>query len=241
MRITRLRYEPTDPRLGRHIHHDSRSRDFAYEADDLSNLRSVRHHSHIPVLDQGQVGSCTGNAATKNISHTSWWNAGVKDILSRDAGADEAYAVGVYSDAEVLDGDGPYVPGDPSTDHGSSGLSVAKVLKNRGIITGYKHAFSLEATLTALSRRTVIIGIPWLADMFNPDSNGFLSCTGEVAGGHEICLDELNVEGQYVEFPNSWGASWGIRGRAKIRWADLEALLDNQGDCTIFDLPAKAA
>lgn len=237
MTVTRMRYDPQDPRLGRHVVHDSRSRDYAYQAADLGSLRSVRHHSNIGVLDQGQLGSCTGNAATKDITHTAFWPL-VSTQVTKNLTKAEAYAVGVYSDAtKIDDAAGTY----PPTDTGSSGLAVAQVLKNRGIVTGYKHAFSLEATLTALSRQSVIIGIPWLQDMFNPDTDGFLSCTGEVAGGHEICLDELNVEGQYVEFPNSWGVSWGIRGRAKIRWADLEALLGDQGDCTIFDLPQKAA
>src|SRR5262245_14501855 len=67
---------PTDPRLGRHVRHDPRSWNFAFGAvADTSRLASVRHESQIPTLDQGQLGSCTGNAATKCLSYEPFWSA----------------------------------------------------------------------------------------------------------------------------------------------------------------------
>ena len=131
----------------------------------------------------------------------------VKGIIGANATADETYAVGVYSAAaQVDDQPGAY----PPNDTGSDGLSVAKVLKSRALISGYQHAFSLEALLTALADQPVIVGTEWRQDMFHPAADGRQTITGEVAGGHEYCLDELDVEKQRVWMQNSWGETWGV-------------------------------
>jgi hypothetical protein len=59
--IYRERIPSTDPRLGRHVLHDSQSRRFPVDTAGLS-IVSVRHTRRIAILDQGQLGSCTGNA-----------------------------------------------------------------------------------------------------------------------------------------------------------------------------------
>jgi hypothetical protein len=226
------RYHLDDPRLGRHVNHDSRSLRFLVRAEEPFTLTSVRHKAYIPTLDQGNLGSCTGNAGTMALATGLFWDTLPSDTLSiMDADVDEAFAVGVYSDATKIDPwDGAY----PPTDTGSDGLSIAKVLKTRGLISGYLHATSLEATLTALEWKPVIVGTEWRNDMFNPDSEGRLHITGKVAGGHEYCLDELDVENQRVWMHNSWGTGWGRTGRAWLTWADLATLLAADGDCTVF-------
>ncbi len=47
-------------RLGRHVEHDPRSRNF--EAPQAPQVISVRHQATGLPLDQGQIGSCTANA-----------------------------------------------------------------------------------------------------------------------------------------------------------------------------------
>lgn len=227
------RYEPTDPRLGRHVRHDSRSLSFQVEPVDISTLVSVKHESYIPTLQQGQLGCCTGDSSTKCLGTGVFWaSSAVKAVLSpTDGAADQNYAIGVYSEATSLD---PYAGTYPPTDTGSDGLSVAKVLLKRKLISGYQHATSLEATLTALSRQPVIVGTKWLQGMFNPQPDGRLVLTGSIAGGHEYMLDELDVENKRVWMHNSWGPEWGVNGRAYITWDDLAKLLADNGDCTVF-------
>lgn len=223
---------PDDPRLGRHVRHDPRSWRFAFGAVDVGTLWSVRHESQIPTLDQGRLGSCTGNAATKCLSYQPFWGEpAVQAAIGGDANIDENYAVGVYSDATNVD---DYAGSYPPTDTGSDGLAVAAVLKARGLISGYQHAFSLEALLTALAQQPVIVGTEWRQDMFHPAGDGGQKISGAVAGGHEYCLDELDVENQRVWMQNSWGESWGLGGRAYFTWDDMGALLAASGDCTIF-------
>lgn len=228
--IKRKIYDSRDPRLGRNVNHDSRSLNYLVKADP-SSYKSVKHDSMIPVLDQGQLGSCTGNAATKCLSYGAFWGAGSANLSTTDAAKDEQYAVSVYSDATQVD---PYSGAYPPTDTGSDGLSVAKVLKTRGLISGYQHATSIDAVLTALSTQAVIVGTEWREDMFSPDSQGLLRITGDVAGGHEYVLDELNMEDGTIGMQNSWNDSWGLHGRAYFHIEDFESLLAADGDCTVF-------
>ena len=214
------------------MRHDPRSWSYAFTAGDISTLSSARHLSKIPTLDQGQLGSCTGNAATKCLSYDPFWGEPeVQQVLGSDEAADERYAVGVYSDATKLD---DYPGTYPPQDTGSDGLSVAKVLKSRGVISGYQHAFSLEALVSALAEQPVIVGTPWHQDMFHPAADGKQKITGAVAGGHEYCLDELDVENQRIWMQNSWGEQWGVQGRAYFTYDDMRSLLADSGDCTIF-------
>src|SRR5207344_2186389 len=47
-------------RLGRHVWHDSRSRAYAFTLP--VTLKTALHERMIPILDQGNKGSCVGNA-----------------------------------------------------------------------------------------------------------------------------------------------------------------------------------
>lgn len=229
--IGRKFYHPTDSRLGRHVQHDSRSLAYLVEAKDVLTLTSVRHKRNIPVLNQGNLGSCTGNAGTGNLGTGDFWDEGQNVLDPEDAAKDEQYAVGLYSDATKLD---TYRGEYPPSDTGSDGLSIAKALQQRGLINGYKHATDLASALTALEAGPVIAGVEWLDGMFKPDADGRIQLVGAVAGGHEIVFDELDVENKRVWFTNSWGLDWGIDGRAYLTWEDFETLLSRQGDVTSF-------
>jgi hypothetical protein len=224
------RFKPRDRRLGRHVVHDSRSLRFLAPAKDPKTLASARHTINIPILDQGNVGSCTGHAATAALGGNALWRAG-STVLTPDATQAHEYAVGIYSDATALDPwPGQYVPDDT----GSDGLSVAKVLQQRGLISGYTHATSLDAALAALADAPVIVGTNWLRGMFDPRQDGQVVVSGPIDGGHEYCLDEIDVENKVAWIRQSWGPTWGLSGRAWLTWADLGKLLADDGDCTVF-------
>lgn len=228
---------PSAGRLGRHVRHDPRSLAYLYPAHKVGDLVSVRHTRHIPVLDQGDLGSCTGNAAEGAIGTGALLDA--IPLANQDRPStvnpvlDEQQAIQLYSAATALDDyDGEY----PPEDTGSDGLSVAKAAQRAGLISGYTHCTSLDAALKALSQQPVIAGINWYSSFDAPDADGVIaiSKSATVRGGHEICLDELDVERKRVGFTNSWGTSWGAAGRAYVSWDDFGRLLDEKGDVTVF-------
>lgn len=228
--IEYARFEPRDPRLGRHIVHDAMSLRYPFRATKKPRqLASVKHNINLGIMDQGQLGSCTGHAGTNMLAADKFWVQG-KPLLGSVDVAHE-YAVGLYSDATKQDPwPGQYTPDDT----GSDGLSIAKVLLSRGLISGYQHAFTLEDALGALAQQPIMLGTSWLEGMFTPSSDGQLVVSGATAGGHEYILDELDVENQRAWMRNQWGANWGKSGRAWMTWVDIGKLLKDSGDVTIL-------
>ncbi|MEV5943641.1 hypothetical protein [Streptomyces sp. NPDC051994] len=222
-------------RLGRHVEHDPRSRAYALSEDLLPGVySSVTHAVHIPVLDQGDLGSCTGNAAEALAGTDPLYNAIPAATAARptgDASLDEQQAVALYSAATRLDSiRGVY----PPTDTGSTGLAVAKAAQRAGLISGYQHALSLDAALKALSVTPLIVGVNWYEGFDNPNSAGLVSISGSVRGGHEFLLYGIDAAAQTVLARNSWGSSWGAGGSFSFSFDDLGRLLDEQGDATVF-------
>lgn len=214
--------------LGRHIEHDEASWGYATAADIAAVLVSVEHKRHGSLFNQGEIGSCTGNAAA-GCANTDPTHGHVKLLHEPDA-------LHIYELATTLDAiTGTY----PPDDTGSSGLAACKALKQLGLISKYEHAFGEKQALAALQARPVMTGVAWYEGFDSPDANGVVEIAGQVRGGHEF---EIN---QYVsgvsEDPlddllgadNSWGSSWGAHGRFFFTVRTWAALLEQQGDVTI--------
>lgn len=219
--------------LGRRVNHDPRSRAFRYRADRGVTYATVRHQSHIGILDQGSTGSCTGQATVGALACDPF-----HATLPAGTVLDEAAAVRLYSEATVLDPfDGDY----PPNDTGSDGVSVAKAAQRNHLISGYQHAFTLADALAALQAGPFITGITWMSSFDEPDYNGVVTVkpTAYARGGHEICADEYNADRGMVGFRNSWGEGWGIGGRFYMTVATFAQLLADDGDVTVF-VPATA-
>lgn len=217
----------TDKRLNRHVYHDARSRNFAFDTSKLS-IVSVFHGRHIPILDQGNVGSCTGNAGIGALATDPVYSTSISNNTTYPLTEDGA--VKLYSDAEMIDGTGPY----PPNDYGSYGLSIAKALKNAGLISSYQHTFTLDDALKALTQYPIMVGINWYNSMFNPQADGRVTISGGIAGGHEIVARQIDARNQRVWFDNSWGTSWGVNGRFYLTFTDLGRLLSEQGDVIVL-------
>lgn len=227
---------PMHPLLGRHVRHDPASRAYPV-APTASTLTAVRHESHIAILDQGQLGSCTGNAGVGAVYREPY----VTDTSAPNPWPtytpDEGGAVALYSEATRLDS---YAGTYPPTDTGSDGLSIAKALKAAGIISGYQHAFTLESALLQLMTTPLITGISWYQSMFDVGPDGVLTVdrSSGLAGGHELAVDEYRPATAdapaMVGGPNSWGSAWGDAGRWYLTVADWGSLLAEQGDVTAF-------
>jgi hypothetical protein len=119
-------------------------------------------------------------------------------------------------------------------DTGSDGLTLGKMLKARGLISGYQHATSIAACHVAIQNGPFAVGIPWYQNMFYPDPNGVVVPSGAMVGGHEIVCDEYDLDRDLWWYTNSWSDGWGIRGRFAMSSATFQTLLSRQGDATHF-------
>jgi hypothetical protein len=227
----RLRLEElalTGMRLGRHIDHDLRSAGFAVESVwEVSHpSRPVAWPRRCPIFDQGDLGSCTGNALA-GVLGTDWVGG------TGAAGADEQLAVDLYSEATRLD---RYPGVYPPEDTGSSGLAVCKAAKNRGLIESYRHAFTMHGLITALTRGPVITGINWYSSFDEPGPHGALTIdhNAYVRGGHELEILAYDpAGGGMLRGPNSWGTSWGDGGYWEMSLATFGRLRAEHADVTV--------
>lgn len=219
-------YDRHNPRLGRIVRHDSRSLAYEY-TPKATAVVDTRHDRHVPIFYQGQLGSCTGNAGLGVLGHGAFYTT-VQSLVAFD----EPTAVAVYSEATKIDNvNGVY----PPTDTGSSGIGVGAALKNRRLISGYQNITkSFDNALLAVVDQPVITGVPWYTGMDNPDSNGFISISGKVDGGHEFVVYGIDTANKAVLCANSWGTNWGLSGYFKMTYDTWRQLLAKDGDVTVF-------
>jgi hypothetical protein len=215
---------PLAPGLGRHVEHDSRSRghDIAATVAAVSP-QPVEWARHSPILDQGYLGSCTGNAMAG-------WLACEPHCRSVDAAAvfDEQFAVELYSAATRLD---PFDGEWPPDDTGSSGNAVAKAARRIGLIRSWSWAFTWTSLLRALQVSPVIVGVPWYEDMFTPDACGEVQATGRIVGGHEFLV--RGWTGTHLVCDNSWSVGWGLHGSFLLSMATWGVLRAHRADVTV--------
>jgi hypothetical protein len=216
--------------LGRRINHDERSR--AYAAPRAQQIRSVLHAHTAPVLDQGQVGSCTGNALAQLLNTELFSAARARVHLQSEEHPGGWYlteddALRLYTRAtEIDDFPGAY----PGEDTGSSGLAVAKAGVEAGYLTGYQHAFGFAHFLDALMLQPVIVGTAWYEAMYEPNTTGIVTPRGANLGGHEYLAIGIDVAKQHIIFLNSWGDGWAKDGRFRMTFTAFSRLLADQGD-----------
>lgn len=214
---------PGRGRLGRHVEHDPASVAYGIEATGRALTKVLWARGGRP-FNQGQLGSCTGNATAGLLNTAPFRQArGGKLLTEKDA-------VAIYELATTLDAiAGQY----PPTDTGSSGLGACKAAKKLGYISGYKHAFSIHAALEALMDGPVITGVNWYDGFDNPDANGLVEISGQVRGGHEFEVLGYDPATDLVTAENSWGRTWGVKGRFHFTSATWARLLAEQGDATV--------
>jgi hypothetical protein len=228
------RRRPGDPRLGRHRVWDSRND--AYVRNGTPTYTDVEWQRFTAIMDQGQLGSCTGNAVCGLLGCQ-----GLYEDLSgnQQAGLVESQAVAFYSLATQLDGySGTY----PPTDTGSDGPSAAKAAMQLGYATGYVHATTFPGAVAAVEKGAGMAGTNWYQGMFTPDANGVVSISKRdtVAGGHEYVVRQIDAKNELVWCDNSWGTSFGVGGRFAMSFTTFERLITEDGDFTTL-VPLQSA
>lgn len=180
------------------------------------------------VLDQGPDGSCVGHGWIHLIN--------ASPVIHR---YDHEIALDVYHRAQLLD-----EFADTPPEEGTSVRAGGKAVKEKGYIKTFAYAKTIdEMSQWILNYGPVCIGVDWWTGMDNPNkANGFtIKPTGAVRGGHCVCVDGVNLNGlptDYFRILNSWSASWGDRGHARILKADMQTLISDQNAaiCTAVEL-----
>lgn len=203
--------------LDRRIHYDPLSRNFPIR--ELVGPRPPRSYTWRcdMWLDQRSEGACVGFA----------W---AHELVARPkvVPADENLARTIYREAQRLD----VWQGEAYS--GTSVLAGAKAVHARGHLREYRWAFGFDDLLLAIGYAgPAVLGLEWRTGMWNTDDKGFVHVTGQVVGGHAILAHAVSVKGRYVVLHNSWGTSWGVNGRARISFDDLDALLRDGGEACI--------
>lgn len=130
---------------------------------------------------------------------------------------------------------------------GASVLAGAKTMQMLGNVKSYRWGFGLDDVLQTLSRRgPVVLGVNWYDSMYSTDDQGLVTVEGDRVGGHCILASGIWPKHPYfgtdvVEWINSWGTTYGIKGRGYIPTKSLGRLLHEDGEAVIpVDRPVKA-
>lgn len=177
-----------------------------------------------PVLDQGNYGTCVGNGWAQ------WGNTSpINDSYTEDM------AKSIYYDATCFDGDC-----DSSYQNGSTVRSGAKAMQmpKRARLSAYAFASTVDdAVAWIMQKGPVVFGTDFTWDMESPDANGLVHPTGGVAGGHCYIGMGFDPTTNEIQFLNSWGDSWGVKGHFFMLKDEFEQLFANGGEaCTAVEL-----
>ena len=227
----RIPWHPSDDGgpLGRNVNHDPRSWNYRVPRTATA-IRSVTHYRRVPVYDQGNLGSCVAHALKGTLSTRPFGHRFTSERL----------IIATYSQLTAMDD----IPGTyPPDDTGSDGLSAAKLAAGKGWCQPtYQHAMGIDDAVDALMRAPVLTGTDWYESMDRPDSDGLVGIGGQIRGGHEYSVvgyrrrgTTPNYDEDLILCVNSWGSSWGRRGRFYLTVATWARLLDQQGDVTVLN------
>lgn len=213
---------PHEVGFGRRPEADPRNSEFPVR--ELARARKLTLRSYTwrnPIrLDQGQRGTCVGNA----FAH----EAAARPVMV--ANVDEALAIRIYDRAQLLDQWAETPP-----EEGTSVIAGAKAAKEFGYVTEYRWATSFDDLCLAVGNLgPVVLGLDWYADMMDTDASGYVHVSGGVVGGHAILCNRISLSGQFFGLSNSWGPGWGthdqwgLGGTARISFADMKKVLRQQ-------------
>lgn len=208
------------------------SRDHIYQLAPLTLPASVDLRPYCsPVEDQGNLGSCTGNAIAGQIELIDRKNNKRLDVsrlfiyyeervlegtVRWDAGAYIRDGIKVcYTKGAPLESLWPYTQSNWATRPPTAAYSDA--LKRR--VTGYQRCLDFTAVKNALAAgNPVVIGFTVYESFEYAQNNttGMMPYpnvrTEQVLGGHAVCIVGYRDSDQRFIARNSWGTGWGDHG-----------------------------
>jgi hypothetical protein len=214
-------------RLGRHIDREARRAALPYQGVRKA-IQSVNWTRTGSILNQGDVGSCTANASVGALECDPNFPA----LPANHPPLNEAEATTLYSAEEEALYGSPY----PPTDNGGTGVAIAQVVQNAGLISGFNHYVDIDSVLAAMMDGPVIVGVNWYTSFDTPTPSGIVVIApgATVRGGHEILMRSYNADTKMFGLDNSWGPTYGVNGSFSWSVSTFTTLLSQQGDATAF-------
>lgn len=178
------------------------------------------------ILDQGDKPQCVA------YSWTGFLLATPTRTRIGELGGSSSYTDALYRRAQAID----EWPGEDYD--GTSVRAGAKALAEQKRLSEYVWAFDADTLKRfVLTRGPAVIGINWYDTMFAPNAAGFLVIDGPLAGGHAILVLGYSTNKKAFRLLNSWGGSWGQKGRAWLRDADMQRLIAEDGEaCSAIEV-----
>lgn len=224
--------------LGRRVHHDPKSWDYAYPARHATRGLSVNHRFAAPHVDQFYTSGCVGFSGTNLLNCAAAlrsrlaFNRAVKIAKAGFTYLGNQDGIVNYSESTLRD---PFPWTYPPTDEGSSAIGLMKYWAGIGVIGGYEWTFTFDGFLAALQRQPVTLGTNWYHDMFRTDDDGMLTTLmQDSAGGHQYIATGLFWEDRLIQFEQSWGdGSHGFAPTFYMTWETTEHLIADGGDVAV--------
>jgi len=213
---------PTERRFGRLRAPDPADMDFPLE-DRLRAMRGaelkrrVRAPRHGPILDQGNTNRCTMFSMAACLGA---YPKGAKDA----AAAIARVSIPVDGDPDMYRwscNHDEFSDNNHGEDLGTSVRATQEYAVRVDLSSAYFWARNADVAKDYISRQgsaPLQIGIDWWSsfDRPNPKTGVIEEVTGQILGGHALCVLWFNKKTGLWEIQNSWGASWAKGGICRM-------------------------
>lgn len=206
--------------LGRHVHHDPRSRNYLSPA--AQQVSSVMHPAPGLPLRQPDRHLCGTAHALCGVLNCS---ASFSGRLSEH---DALLIAGVARQIDTFSVNGRPVGG-------SSALLASQAARALGYIESFQHAYGVDHALRSLVLAPLMTGFEWFSSFDAPDpETSQVRLTGRAVsrGGHEVMAVGIDMSHELVWLVNSWGPGYGRNGRFCMSFELWDRLLQRDGDVT---------
>jgi hypothetical protein len=174
-------------------------------------------------LDQGVEGACVGFGLTQCLlseRHFMGCTDGPR-LLDGKFAREDIY----YKAQEIDEFPGGEYPGANPRMGGTSLTAGLNVLKGSGMIKGFQWGYTLQDLILGIGYNgPAILVLPWFRSMYKVKTDMTVLISGDQVGYHCLIANAVDVKNEFFILFNSWGPTFGDKGRARISFSSMEYL-----------------